>query len=318
MAFLDNSGDILLDAVLTDTGRKRMAKGEFQITKFALGDEEINYELYNMDHPSGSAFFDLEILQTPILEAFTNNRSSMQSKLISLDRNDALFLPILKLNTNSPSVAAIANKISSARNETHFKDGFILVATSALEESNDASLSEEKGVLYGVDPSRAGAIFVDQGLDTGGVISKAHPMESDLIEFQYLVQVDHRLLRVKNPFSNLTTPENYSFVDDDNVATYYFGIKQKMIERIGPITAADENKGEVFNGPQGTRFMFQLISSLNLRESESLFTELGNTWTTTIGNGAANRDLKFIDTIVRVSGLTTGYSLDIPIRIIRS
>ena len=146
MAFLDNSGDILLDAVLTDTGRKRMAKGEFQITKFALGDEEINYALFNMDHPSGSAFFDLEILQTPVLEAFTNNRSSMQSKLMSLDRNDALYLPILKLNGNSPKISASATPLSSGRNETHFKTGFILAATSELEESNSASLSEETGV----------------------------------------------------------------------------------------------------------------------------------------------------------------------------
>ena len=49
MGFLDNSGDIVLDVVLTDHGRKQMAKGDgsFQITKFALCDEEINYELYD-------------------------------------------------------------------------------------------------------------------------------------------------------------------------------------------------------------------------------------------------------------------------------
>ena len=50
MAFLDNSGDIILDAVLTDVGRKRMAAGNFRITKFTLGDDEIDYSLYNKDH----------------------------------------------------------------------------------------------------------------------------------------------------------------------------------------------------------------------------------------------------------------------------
>ena len=52
MAFLDNSGDIILDAVLTDTGRMRLAKGDgsFLIKKFALGDDEINYELYNKNY----------------------------------------------------------------------------------------------------------------------------------------------------------------------------------------------------------------------------------------------------------------------------
>ena len=58
MAFLDNSGDIILDAVLTELGRKRMSNGNFQITKFGLGDDEINYEKYNKNHASGSAFYD--------------------------------------------------------------------------------------------------------------------------------------------------------------------------------------------------------------------------------------------------------------------
>ena len=77
MAFLDNSGDIILDAVLTDLGRERLARGDgsFKITKFALADDEINYGSYNKDHASGSAYYDLEVLQTPILEAFTNNAS---------------------------------------------------------------------------------------------------------------------------------------------------------------------------------------------------------------------------------------------------
>ena len=64
MAFLDNSGDIILDAVLTDTGRKKMANGNFKITNYGLGDDEINYSQYNKNHPSGSAYSDLEILQT--------------------------------------------------------------------------------------------------------------------------------------------------------------------------------------------------------------------------------------------------------------
>ena len=85
MAFLDNSGDIILDAVLTDTGRKRLAAGDgsFKIAKFALGDDEIDYALYDRNHASGSAYYDLNILQTPVLEAFTNNTSVLNSKLIT-------------------------------------------------------------------------------------------------------------------------------------------------------------------------------------------------------------------------------------------
>ena len=59
MSFLDNSGDIILDAVLTDAGRERLARGDgtFKITKFAFGDDEINYELYDGTDSRGSAFF---------------------------------------------------------------------------------------------------------------------------------------------------------------------------------------------------------------------------------------------------------------------
>ena len=86
MSFLDNSGDIILDAVLTDAGRKRLARadGTFKIAKFALGDDEIDYSLYNYNNTSGSAYYDLSLLQTPILEAFTNNTSILKSRLISL------------------------------------------------------------------------------------------------------------------------------------------------------------------------------------------------------------------------------------------
>ena len=75
MGFLDNSGDIILDAVLTDAGRLRLAKGDgsFRVAKFALSDDEIDYGLYDKNHASGSAYYDLTVLQTPVLESFTNN-----------------------------------------------------------------------------------------------------------------------------------------------------------------------------------------------------------------------------------------------------
>ena len=82
MAFLDNSGDIILDAVLTDAGRARLAAGDgsFKIVKYAFADDEIDYEKYNKNNTSGSAYYDLDILRTPVLEAFTNNTSMMNTR----------------------------------------------------------------------------------------------------------------------------------------------------------------------------------------------------------------------------------------------
>ena len=97
MAFLDNSGDIILDAVLTEAGRQRMARGNFRISQYAFGDIEIDYGLYNSNHPSGSAYFDLEILQSPVFEATSN--SALPHELYTLNTNDILYAPSLQLNT---------------------------------------------------------------------------------------------------------------------------------------------------------------------------------------------------------------------------
>jgi hypothetical protein len=113
MGFLDNSGDIILDAVLTDAGRKRLAKGDgrFKIVKFALGDDEIDYSNYRNNnhaegaHSSGSAYYDLEILQTPILEAMTNARTSLKSHLLTELNNRKLYRGALRLNTKEETSA---------------------------------------------------------------------------------------------------------------------------------------------------------------------------------------------------------------------
>jgi len=49
MGYLNNSS-ITIDAILTRKGRELLARGrdEFKITQFALADDEIDYDLYNV------------------------------------------------------------------------------------------------------------------------------------------------------------------------------------------------------------------------------------------------------------------------------
>jgi hypothetical protein len=54
MGYLNNSV-VTVDAILTTKGRELLAQGNFNITQFALADDEIDYTLYNPNHPSGSA-----------------------------------------------------------------------------------------------------------------------------------------------------------------------------------------------------------------------------------------------------------------------
>ena len=101
MAIL-NPTTVTVDAILTTKGRELLARndGSFQITQFALADDEIDYTLYNPSHPSGSAFYGEAIEYTPILEAFPNESQIMRYKLVTLPRGTSK-LPVINLGYNT-------------------------------------------------------------------------------------------------------------------------------------------------------------------------------------------------------------------------
>lgn len=97
MGYLNNQV-VTVDAILTKKGRELLAKGDgsFRITQFAVADDEIDYTLYNPNHPSGSAYYGEAIEAMPILEAFPDETQVMKYKLTTLPRGTAK-LPILDL-----------------------------------------------------------------------------------------------------------------------------------------------------------------------------------------------------------------------------
>jgi hypothetical protein len=289
MGFLDNSGDIILDAVLTDAGRERLARGDgsFKVIKFALGDDEINYGNYNKSAASTSK--DLEILQTPVLEAFTNNTSLMKSKLITITRTDLLYLPVIKLNGN----LGVA-KYSS--------EDVVLVTS---DETTTANMTVSS-YLNGYDILGGKTLRVDQGLDTNATPPTIQ-LDSDLVETQYIVEVDNRLGMLYSPDG---TPTPVSFVDDDSIASYFFS-RDDLYVRDNLDTSGDNNTQQVIEGPRGTYLNFKIRVSQNLRSSTYLFDLLGETFS--IGSTS----YKYIDTNIRISGATTGYSLSVPVRFIK-
>ena len=310
MGFLDNSGDIILDAVLTDTGRMRLARGDgsFKITKFALGDDEINYELYDKNHASGSAYYDLEVMQTPILEAFTDNAASMKSKLVSLPRNNILYLPVIKLNTTFDASTA-----------KHSSGNFLICVDTATEdemEVDNAGASID-GVLSGESPNRFGnRLRLDQGLDTTA-ISPGRSLDPLLVETQYLIEMDNRLGHIVS--MNDASRASISFVDDDNVASYYLsrGTDSEYVKSIKDTTASTAD-GSI-KGPRGTKLVFKVQSSLELNTSDYLFNTIGTTDETIASKSgvAGTKTFKSITTTIRVTGVNTGYRLDIPVQFIK-
>tara|TARA_B100000902_G_C27140807_1_gene828549 strand:- start:175 stop:834 length:660 start_codon:yes stop_codon:yes gene_type:complete len=97
MGYLNNN-TVTVDAILTKKGRELLARndGSFRITQFSLADDEIDYTLYNSNHPSGSAFYGEAIENMPILEAFPDETQTMKYKLLTLPRGTAK-LPVLEL-----------------------------------------------------------------------------------------------------------------------------------------------------------------------------------------------------------------------------
>ena len=101
MAILNNN-TVTIDAILTAKGRELMARndGSFQITQFSLADDEVDYTLYNPQHPSGSAFYGQAIEAMPVIEAFPDDTQIMIYKLTTLPRGTAK-LPVISVGYNS-------------------------------------------------------------------------------------------------------------------------------------------------------------------------------------------------------------------------
>jgi hypothetical protein len=101
MGLLDNSGDILVDAVLTDVGREFLARndGSFEVVRFALGDDEIDYGLF--DPTLGTLSQDSEVLNTPVFEANVNEVIALKNQLLSISNPDLKYLPTLNTSVTS-------------------------------------------------------------------------------------------------------------------------------------------------------------------------------------------------------------------------
>jgi hypothetical protein len=320
MAFLDNSGDIILDAVLTDTGRMRLAKGDgsFRIVKFALGDDEIDYSLFNKDHASGSAYFDLAVMQTPVLEAFTNNASSMKNKLISFSRTDLLYLPVIRINE-----IADANKtVQSAAAVDGTGMFFVTVdstTSTTIQRSGSPFNTSKIGVLFGAEGDTSSTIIrLDQGIDNVST-SPTVFAPSDLIETSYIIQIDNRFGYINDTANGRLPP---SFIDDDNIATYYVsqGSSPAGTQVVKELTRLESSQtadaGEIdspIKGSRGTKIEFKIKASADLETSSFLFTQLGGGSTITINSQL----YYYIDSNIRITGATTGYSVNAPVRFLK-
>ena len=101
MGFLNNT-TVTVDAILTKKGRELLAQGTnaFNITKFALADDEVDYRLYDTSHPNGTDYYGAVIEAMPLLEAFPDENHVMRYKLVTLPKN-TIKMPVISVQPAS-------------------------------------------------------------------------------------------------------------------------------------------------------------------------------------------------------------------------
>jgi len=326
MAFLDNSGDIILDAVLTDIGRKRMATGNFKITKFALGDDEINYNLYDKNHSSGSAYYDLEILQTPVLESITGIAANINYGLLSIANTNLLYMPVMKENTIVPNAANRRDNVFYLAINDGVTAKALITAFGGINGGGNLQVLQ-------AGQRNATKIIIETGLDTeeisGTPANKTRFISSNnLGDGKFQVSADGRFITSIMGPTNNSIFNNSGGSGESNVRFNLNGNplttnnRAMRNHRMGSIRAVNngvikrqnDNKADtetsVIAGPRASATALNFDVKVFSADDFSRFGKVGQSIS------GASGTYRFIDTNVRVMS-SVGDSLQLPIRIIQ-
>lgn len=154
MGYLNNNS-ITTDAILTKKGRELLARndGSFNITQFAVADDEIDYGLWNPAHPLGSDYYGIIIENMPLVEAFADESNVMRYKLLSLPSKTAR-IPIISVGQSSFTLTAPGQVFTITPSTINYDAGnSTLGYTAILSNSNVATLQVAQPVANGVSPT---------------------------------------------------------------------------------------------------------------------------------------------------------------------
>ena len=108
MGYLDNSS-VTVDAILTNKGREVLASGgQLNVTKFALSDDEIDYDLWNPAHTLGTNYYGAVIENMPVLEALPDETQMLRYKLVTLPK-EATGIPVISVSPSAISFTSLLN-----------------------------------------------------------------------------------------------------------------------------------------------------------------------------------------------------------------
>jgi hypothetical protein len=141
MGYLSNNS-IIVDAILTKKGRQQLAKGsnDFNIAYFALGDDEIDYSLWNTDHPLGTAYYGVVIENMPITEAVPDESQMLKYKLVTLPKK-TIRIPVVSVSQTSITLTPGQNAVINPQT-VNYTDGNATFGYTAILSDSDAAILE--------------------------------------------------------------------------------------------------------------------------------------------------------------------------------
>jgi hypothetical protein len=200
MAYVDNKS-ITVDAVLTKRGRELLAQtGNLNITSFALADDEVDYSLYNPNHPQGSAYYDIAIRNTPVFQPLSDETQSMKYKLVTLAQG-VTSVPVISLNIQSIDVQ---------------KDN---KSDNIISPTTNPAYNLTLGYTAILSNKKIGTLIVDQTNAANTSTSTVPSFANDLISTSSQVVVGNRFKFVPNTSLTVTTSATITVVGNESGGT---------------------------------------------------------------------------------------------------
>ena len=140
MGYLDNT-TVTVDAILTNKGRELLAAGgRLNIVKFALSDDEVDYDLWNPAHTLGTNFYGKVIEDMPVLEALPDETQMMRYKLITLPK-DVIGIPVISVQPTAVTFTSLTQEITVSPSTLNLQGGnSTLGYTAILSDDTVATL----------------------------------------------------------------------------------------------------------------------------------------------------------------------------------
>jgi hypothetical protein len=151
MGYLDNT-TVTVDAILTNKGRQVLAMGgQLNITKFALADDEVDYDLWNPAHSLGTNYYGSVIENMPILEASPDETQMLRYKLVTLPKT-AIGIPVIKILPSGPiTFTRMADAATITVTTSNYAGGnSTLGYTAILSDSTVATLEPAPDSVLGM------------------------------------------------------------------------------------------------------------------------------------------------------------------------